>query len=478
MNKRKGLISVFALAALVLLALFFALGGCGNAIGVLGEIDGGRAGSDSRTLLAASGAPAPVSRIDAGAKELTFVLDRNQEYTGAWKVYAVPEDGVASSAVSASFAVVNDAPTLTLKSESPIAPKTWYVSLTGEGKAESEERLALWGEPDTSDAPMSLAERFRLVGRDGLDDALPGGADRVSAVFNTLHAYLQDPAVHRQALTAAAGYVVPGVALGDWVDLPSLSVAEYKRSDSSAIADAFTASNIAVPNGTLLRLIVVGNNSFHSRETYNLGSAVSPEAKTWNDATPHLVFQFQNIPGTARMQTEGDGGGYTLSGMRSYLVPTEDDPNSGKFLDGLKNAGVPEDRLFAPKRYVTNNGKRYDDDTGDSDLAAGVDEIEDTVWLPTERELFGVPDASNEAYETAANQARLEYYSGADEDEANAKRVKYTGGGNAGSYWGASPGQANPGASNGSFCEVTMDGAASYAPPDQVNGVAPAFCVK
>jgi hypothetical protein len=36
--------------------------------------------------------------------------------------------------------------------------------------------------------------------------------------------------------------------------------------------------------------------------------------------------------------------------MRKYLVPVENDGESGKFLTGLYNAGVPEGVLWAPAR--------------------------------------------------------------------------------------------------------------------------------
>jgi hypothetical protein len=271
---------------------------------------------------------------------------------------------------------------------------------------------------------------------------------------------------------------VPGIALGDWVDLPSLAVEAY-----SGIADAVISitANTAIDSGdpakgALLRLIVAGNNSFHS------GKGVGGQYdKTDNDDTPHLVFQFQNVPGAATMESSIYAGGYKASGMRKYLTPTGDE-GSGKFLAGLVSAGVPEDWLFAPTRYVTNNGKWYHMINGTNisrtdDRATAADEVQDLVWLPTERELFGGNTHSNGAYETAANQARLEYYAG------DAARIKYASGGSASGYWEASPGPAygsttqSPGA-NSSFCKLSSQGAVSYALPNEEHGVAPAFCVK
>jgi hypothetical protein len=445
-------------------------------LSVTGCVWGTLNGPGSPSLLTPEGSIL-VTMINADATKVYFTLD--QEYTGEWKVYT-DATGDARSKVNASFSVINDVPFLILTSAEPISPRTYYVSLKEEYKPESD-RIALWGEPRVDPNPISLAKRFHLAERGyGIPDArliedgagLLQSADGVRAVFSVLHAYLQDV---RAGVAPMNDYIVPGILLGDWVDLPSLSVAEYRRSDNNVIADAIniTSNTDLGDHGKLLRLIVVGNNSFHSGAVY-----WPPEtARFWNDATPHLVFQFQNIPGTARMQTGSAGGGYKGSGMRGYLVKTEDDPNSGKFLDGLKNAGVPEDWLFAPIRYVTNNGKRYEynwqtDVETKTDLATGADEIQDTVWLPTVREMFGEPDASNETYETAANQARLEYYTD------NTARIKYNGGGHADWYWEASPGWALSSTSNGTFCEVTTGGAASFLWPDQSLGVAPAFCVR
>jgi hypothetical protein len=416
--------------------------------------------------------------INPYATEISFSLDK--AYYGTWRVYASETGGQPLSAVRAYFDVAGelDTPSITLKSdEDPFSPGIYYVSLQVEGRGESE-RLALWEDPvpldDPDDpTPMSLASRFHIP-----DTALPAGAGGVSAVFSVLHAYI----AKFSGSMLAWGYRVPGIALGDWIDLPSLEVAEYIRSDDRVIANAINDGqggpvlnkDLGGDKGYLLRLIVVGNNSFHSRGSYWL---TDKGARTHNDATPHLVFQFQNIPGFAKMSTGSSGGGYKDTGMRSYLVPSngadwgDPDPakekNPGAFHAGLVNAGVPDAVLFAPKRYVTNNGKR-----DGSDLADGADEIEDKVWLPTVREMFGTEDASNGAYETAANQARLEYYTD------NESRKKYNKDGNPAYYWEASPGWSRYFTPT-SFCEVNAGGRASYISPDQGDmGVAPAFCVK
>jgi hypothetical protein len=485
-------------------------------MGSLGEIDA----STPLTPLTVSEVPAPVSTISADAKTLTFVLNQNpnQEHTGEWK-WKVYTEGGAPAAESASFEA--GALTLTLTSSKPIAPRKYYVSLTAPGKAESKGRLVLWDEPLTGTNAMSLAERFNIP-----DEALPsnnGGTaeNDVSAVFNALHAYIASVGA------SGAGSTVPYVQLGDWVDLPSLSVAKYTRSDGNNIANAINDGqggpvlnkNLGGDKGYLLRLIVVGNNSFHSGKgvggAYNLDTAAAQNtygdymeyppgsgtsqyidhifalagARAYNDATPHLVFQFQNIPGLAKMQTYNSHNGYLKSGMRAYLVPVIKDfadpssgldPDSGNFLEGLVNAGVPDAVLFAPKRYVTNDGQRWDYyDYYDhyTEFATGTDEIADKVWLPTAREMFGSDAGANVTYENNKNQARLEYYSGDTEDEAKAKRVKYNSSGNGQWYWEASPGSTGPVTTEGTFCSIGSSGSANYTGSTADYGVAPAFCV-
>jgi hypothetical protein len=390
-----------------------------------------------------------VTMINADATEVYFTMEK--VYDGAWKVYKDATGSASFSMIKAFFNVIDNVPFLILKSMiDPISPRTYYVSLTEDGKIESE-RFALWGEPLTDPSPMSLAKRFRLVERGGnIPDALLEGAAGVSAVFNLLHAYLQDV---RAGMLSASDYVIPGIVLGDWVDLDHLQVAGYNG------AGGFAVSNAEVPgHGTLLRLLVVGNNSFHSgRGSYTV---------TANNATPHLVFQFQNLFDARRMHG-GNTKRYVDCDIRTYLTKN--------YINGLRDAGLPVDYLFAPVRYVTNGGQN------------GVEAIQDKVWLPTMRELFW-----NDSWalgvghfypvETAANQARLEYYT----NNETRKKGKLDGGNER--IWVASA-YNNPGAVAGNvgFClfnsttgsienagNNASDG--SGAPADPIR-VCPAFCV-
>jgi hypothetical protein len=103
-----------------------------------------------------------------------------------------------------------------------------------------------------------------------------------------------------------------------------------------------------------------------------------------------------------------------------------------------------------------------------------ADEIQDKVWLPTEREMTGGKSYSNDTYETGTNQARLEYYTD------NTRWFKYDSGGSSKWYYEASPGDADGATTNGSFCAVDSFGRASHTFPHPYPpiGVVPAFCVK
>jgi hypothetical protein len=277
------------------------------------------------------------------------------------------------------------------------------------------------------------------------------GAAAVDAAFHELSAFIKKGGLSDQ----------PGVInLGDWIDLESLTVEAYGDGNGGFAAD----NDPIVPDppliegydGKLLRLIVVGINSFQPNESYDV-----PE----NAGVGHVVFQFQNLPVTRRMnETNTNGGGYRLSEMREYLVGV--DGKGGNFLAGLKTAGVPEDVLWPLVRYVAN---------GYNDNPRGTDALTDLLWLPTEREMFGSQTYSF-AGETEENQARLEYYT----SNGYEYRLKFLGNNSIGSaYWMSSPlsGSQSP------FCSVTSvnpgsQSSAGYHSANVPYGVAPAFCVR
>ncbi|MDR2864042.1 MAG: Ig-like domain-containing protein [Spirochaetaceae bacterium] len=296
---------------------------------------------------------------------------------------------------------------------------------------------------------VKVVEAGNLAIRFGATDTGKTGADLVTETFQRIHAYLNDP---------STSWDLPRIHLGNFIDLPGLVVS----------ADNGGGGQInlsAPPNSKVLRLIVVGINSF------NKGTTGSPSYEGGVD-TPvrHIVMQFNDCPGTHRMnQDPTNVGGYLGSEMRKYLRGE----NGGDitFPIGLENAGVPlndNDIIFAPRRYVW---KGYDEFGAAIITYPQCDTISgDKLWLPTEIEMFGTNSSSN-GYETGFNQTRLMYYDG-----PNSKRLKAASTSTTISvwYWEASP-RKNP----DGFCRVLQgSGTADGYHADGTGGLAPAFCVK
>jgi hypothetical protein len=290
---------------------------------------------------------------------------------------------------------------------------------------------------DGEEGNPSIKEKFGISEVSGFT-----GAAAVDAAFRELSAFIKKGGLSAQ----------PGVInLGDWIDLESLTVNAYGEGDD---AGGFTAKNDPVTpdelpfdgyKGSWLRLIVVGINSFQPKDPYNV-----PE----NAGVDHVVFQFQNIQWVRRMaKAEYNTGGYALSEMREYLVGV--DGKEGNFLAGLKKAGVPEDVLWAPVRYIAN---------GYNDTSRVPNALTDLLWLPTEREMTGSQTYSF-AEETEENQARLGYYIGKTHEYFN-KAAPF--------YWRSSPYSG----SSTLFCSVGPRGYTSNAGASDAGGVAPAFCVR
>jgi hypothetical protein len=255
----------------------------------------------------------------------------------------------------------------------------------------------------------------------------------VTLAFNALHTYINDSENFScETVNSSPGNVVH---LGDFIDLASL----YVVSDAGGAAINETSNTDLGVNGKLLRLIVVGINSFNRR---------SNKYTQYVD-TPHVVFQFQNMPSLRRMNASRTSTtGYNGSEMSSYLTT--------KYLAGLKSAGVPEEWLFAPKRRIW---------TG---YLVGSYIIDDLLWLPTDREIFNRNTGSNSSYETAENQAFLEYYEGG-------SKFKYKKNGSQDWYWLASP---YDNSEHNLFCCVVAGTNGGYYADDATFGVVPAFAVK
>jgi hypothetical protein len=297
------------------------------------------------------------------------------------------------------------------------------------------------------------------------------GTEGVNAAFLELSAYIK---------TAEFSSDANVIRLGDWIDLEGgLTVDAYGAGENTG---GFTASNediiideveedwYYVPGyeGKLLRLIVVGINSFQSGRGVKKEDIIKPTkngetdgryAETVNDGTPHVVFHFQNIPVSRRMNaTDTNEGGYRDSEMRQYLISDTDSGGSGRisFLAGLKNAGVPDEVLWGPTRIVSVKGKD------------GSKEISDLLWLPTVNELCSIGGGKEVVEdETTKNQARLEYHLSIDD----VKKYVISG---AHFYWLASPYAG----SSSSFCFVNYSGDANFTSAGSSGGCVPAFCVR
>jgi uncharacterized membrane protein len=285
---------------------------------------------------------------------------------------------------------------------------------------------------------------------------------KVTQIFTQLKAYL---ATKTADTLAASG----DIELGDWIDLPHLTVAGYPIDSYDTVYGKIDTDNTELSgHGRLLRLIVVGINSYNGLES--------------NENSAHLVFQFQNLPGTHRMYPSiNDRGGYLGSEMRKYLIPTGD-PGSGKFLTGLIAAGVPESVLWAPSRKVwrgflateTDNTLRNSSSTGEDSIVT----VRDKLFLPTAWEMLkagGLPREGNYGTPPRNRQAHFAYYGS---EHFEPLRKKYISDNTSIPYFLASPSTAVNGAP-AMHCAISSDGAGNLN-RDITHGigVAPVFCVK
>ncbi|MDR1148199.1 MAG: DUF6273 domain-containing protein [Spirochaetaceae bacterium] len=274
------------------------------------------------------------------------------------------------------------------------------------------------------------------------------GKTAVTDTFTALHEFIQAGGLTDKNTSGM-------IELGDWIDLedrlqvdPSAQVEAETETLTEAQMGKIDLSFSKEDDKPKLRLIVVGINSFQSKEdedAYKYQGEGTPP--------PHVVFQFAGLPGTHRMnwiestlqsgwETGTNAGGYAASEMYSYVT--------GNFFTGLKNAGVPEGVLWAPTRTVSTSW-------------TAVGPLSDPLWLPTEREMFETLQYNTAQGETAANQARLEYYT---TPELRKKSDA--------SYWLASVIYSN----NTNFAVVTKTGTSDGAYSTSSYGVAPAFCVQ
>jgi hypothetical protein len=301
----------------------------------------------------------------------------------------------------------------------PLAPgRTVITRTTRTGAAKTWEVLVVQRSPAAN--PLDLKNKFGVTA---------AGAAGVTATVNALHEFFA-------FLPEDIGRVV---SPGDFINLEGF----IPGSDGyGGFGGSFTP-----------RAIVVGVNSF--------------SGKNGND-TPHIVLHFQNLYGDGPMNTTATNeGGYGESAMRTYL--------QGPFLSGLTGVlGVPEARIWAPKRYVWNAA---------AGAAGAADLIKDKVWLPTVFEMFGESKTLDRViindqwvslgdYENADNQVEFDYY------QTNSRR-KVGQSGSGGTFWLASPSPVQIGGGHNFYSMSTVGGqdALSSTAATTSWGVVPAFCI-
>jgi uncharacterized repeat protein (TIGR02543 family) len=418
---------------------------------------------------ASADAGASVAITFSGSAALSGAASANYTLTGI-NLSTAPFAAVTGTINKAAGAAVSGAPAV---SGIPTASSITVSAVTASSGTQAVEyaisvnsdgsSLSAWQDGTTFSSGLSAGTPYYVYARTQENGNYNAGAAQHSTAISTAAAgyNIADPT--NPDLMTKFGVSTPGdaftalhnlisapetgddftaiIVLGDYIDLPSLTI------DGTPITDTELTGH-----GRLLRLIVVGINSFQANGSYT-GVPGAPS---------HVVFQFQNIPITRQMEaTNTNANGYAGSAMRAWLTTS--------FLPGLKDAtGLTDTVLWAPTRYVANKGNG----------ANAADTITDSLWIPTEREMFLSRYYSSSTYETAENQAHLEYYPVMIPDtEADYTALaffkKYNSSNNAQAYWEASPCSANW------FAAVHADGYWSTSTSgNQVPGCAPAFCVR
>jgi hypothetical protein len=207
-----------------------------------------------------------------------------------------------------------------------------------------------------------------------------------------------------------------GIRIGDYLDLPSL--------------DDGTTVYQWNENYKNLRIVVSGFNHYK-------------QAGDTENTENHILFTFRNCPLTKRMNaTATNTGGFAASELRTYL--------EGVFALGLKQA--IGDYLCPVRRLLSTKG-----DWSWSN---------DTVFLPTEREVWGYPvwgEVDNDG--GAQGQYPIFFFTAYKGKRYNGSRQW---------YWTATPLASS--ASN--FCYVSGYIRAGHTGASSAGGVAPAFCVR
>ena len=209
-----------------------------------------------------------------------------------------------------------------------------------------------------------------------------------------------------------------GLMIGDYLDLPSLTV------DGTTYTWNATYQN--------LRIVISGFNHYiHCGDTENTKN--------------HILWTFKNVVLQRQMNSsDTNTGGYNASAMKTYL--------DGVFALGLGSALGSSDYLYTISRAISRKGS--------------TEWVRNTVFLPTEVEVFGVATYGDDQNVWNTNIQYPIY-----RDSSYYRCKKYNG--SRAWWWEATPYASNSTA----FCGVGSSGdSISYGASISTGGVAPAFC--
>ena len=209
-----------------------------------------------------------------------------------------------------------------------------------------------------------------------------------------------------------------GLMIGDYLDLPSLTV------DGTTYTWNATYQN--------LRIVISGFNHYiHCGDTENTKN--------------HILWTFKNVVLKRKMgNSDTNTGGYNASAMKTYL--------DGVFALGLGSALGSSDYLYTISRAISKK--------------SSTEWVRNTVFLPTEVEVFGVATYGDDQNAWNTNIQYPIY-----RDSSYYRCKKYNG--SRAWWWEATPNAST----SGNFCIVFTNGNSYHIVASYGNGgVAPAFC--
>ena len=209
-----------------------------------------------------------------------------------------------------------------------------------------------------------------------------------------------------------------GLMIGDYLDLPALTV------DGTTYTWNATYQN--------LRIVISGFNHYiHCGDTENTKN--------------HILWTFKNVVLQRQMNSSNTNtDGYNASAMKTYL--------DGVFALGLGSALGSSDYLYTISRAISKKGS--------------TNWVRDTVFLPTEVEVFGVATYGDDQIAWNTNIQYPIY-----RDSSYYRCKKYNG--SRAWWWEGTPYAST----SANFCDVNYNGFSNHAyASDSGGGLAPAFC--